>query len=556
MHRTLSLMKFLLSAKPRRRTLGLLGAAAAGLVVVAVVGSGVMNPSAVPSEQSRTAISDIASLLAPASAAPAPAATPTLTAIPAPPTPAPLVPVVSFWSTRRDISRVDIAALWAGKPDAAARTGFKSVAVASQDGEPLASALGVGPGPSVTLLSSIKVKAAVAASATTLGLIPAEDVSPDVLALSVDGLSLFTSERIKDLTRWPLNVMSATPTRYLPGNIWTLAAGGDVNLAREVYVNAVTKKLGPDYPWSAGYAVIRGHDCCDLKGGPLLSAHATGSGGILRSRLADADLAIVNLEGPAPDNHVNNRDSLNFTFDPALLVGLKHAGIDAVSLANNHINNGGAQGVIQTIQHLDAIGLPHAGAGANAAIARQPVWLAAAGLKVAFLAYSAVGTGNWAGTNTPGAAPLHLADVTADIKAARAAGAGIVIVMPHWGEEYSYSLSATQKGDAAAFVAAGADLVLGSHSHWVGGIETIAGPNGPAFIDYSLGDFLFNLNHDTQSQEAVLATMTFSGTRLVQVQLDPTVMIAGARVGLLSPAGAGKSVLDAIRAASRRLPGF
>ena len=548
-------MKLLPSAKPRRRTLGLLGTAAAGLIVAAVVGSVVMNPPA-PAEQSRPALGDAASLATPSLAPTAPAATTTPVATPAPPTPAPLVPVVSFWSTRRDISRADIAALWAGNPDAVARTGFKSMAVASQDAEPLAAALGGPHAANVALLTSLKVKAAVAASATTLGLIPAEDVSPDVLALSIDGVSLFTSERVKDLAKWPLNVMSVTPTTYAASNIWTLAAGGDVNLAREVYVRAVTKKLGPDYPWSAGYAVIRGHDCCNVKGGPLLSAHATGAAGLLRSRLADADLAIVNLEGPAPNAHVNNRDSLNFTFDPALLVGLKNAGIDAVSLANNHIKNGGPPGVIQTIEHLDAIGLPHTGAGANATAARQPVWLAADGLKVAFLAYSAVGTQNWASDSTPGAAPLHLADVTADISAARAAGANIVIVMPHWGEEYSYSLSATQKGDAAAFVAAGADLVLGSHSHWVGGIETIPGPDGPAFIDYSLGDFLFNLNHDTQSQEAVLATMTFSGTRLVQVGLEPTVMIAGARVGLLSPAGAGKTVLDAIRAASRRLPGW
>jgi poly-gamma-glutamate synthesis protein (capsule biosynthesis protein) len=548
-------MMHLRRAKPRKRTLGLLGVLAAILVVAAVAGSAAMSPPAAPAEQSKPAVGDIAALSGP-SAAPSPAATPTPSATPAPPTPAPLVPVVSFWSTRRDISLTDVAALWAGKPGAATRTGFKTVAVAGQDAQPLAAALAAAPGPAVTSLTSAKVKAAVNASASTLGLIPAEDVTPDVLALSVDGVSLFTSERVKDLAKWPLDVMSTTPTTFLPGNVWTLAAGGDVNLAREVYVKAVTKKLGPDYPWSAGYAVIRGHDCCGASGGPLLSAHASGAGGLLRSRLADADLAIVNLEGSAPDNHVNSRDSFNFTFDPALLVGLKHAGIDAVSLANNHIKNGGAQGVIQTIQHLDAIGMLHTGAGSNAAAARQPVWLTADGLKVAFLAYSAVGTQNWAGTHSAGAAPLRLADVTADIKAARAAGAGIVVVMPHWGEEFSFSLNATQKGDAAAFVAAGADLVLGSHSHWVGGIETINGPDGPAFIDYSLGNFLFNLNHDPLSQEAVLATMTFSGTRLVQVALDPTVMIAGARVGLLAPSGSGKAVLDAIKAASRRLPGF
>jgi poly-gamma-glutamate synthesis protein (capsule biosynthesis protein) len=128
--------------------------------------------------------------------------------------------------------------------------------------------------------------------------------------------------------------------------------------------------------------------------------------------------------------------------------------------------------------------------------------------------------------------------------------------MPHWGEEYSYLLNATQKGDAAAFVAAGADLVLGSHSHWVGGIETRDGVNGPAFIDFSLGDFLFNLNHDVQAQEGVLVTLTFSGSKLVQVNLEPTAMIQGSRVGLLNPSTDGKAVLDAIRAASRRLPGW
>jgi poly-gamma-glutamate capsule biosynthesis protein CapA/YwtB (metallophosphatase superfamily) len=531
---------------------------AAAVIVAVISDAAAIAPTAPPA---RAAGSGVLGALNATSAVPSvplailpsPSATPAGT--PVAPTPAPLVPVVSFWSTRRDIGRSDIAALWAGTAGAQ-RSGFSSLAVTSQEAGPLAEAFGVAHGPAVRFQTSAGVKAAVTASPASLGLIPAEDVTPDVLALSIDGVSLFTSERTRDLAGWPLNVMSAAPTTFAAANVWTLAAGGDVNLARQVYVEAVTKKLGPDYPWSAGYAVLRGHDCCDVNGGPLLPAHATGPGGLLRARLADADLAVVNLEGPAPNSHANSRDSLNFTFDPALLVGLKDAGIDAVSLANNHIKNGGAVGVIETCQHLDAIGLPHAGAGANSTAARAPVWLTADGLKVALLAYSAVGQQNWAGGSTPGAAPLRLADVTADITAARAAGANIVIVMPHWGEEYSYSLNATQKGDAAAFVAAGADLVLGSHSHWVGGIESIAGPNGPAFIDYSLGDFLFNLNHDTQSQEAVLATMTFVGTRLVQVKLDPTVMIAGARVGLLDPAGAGKPVLDAVRAASRRLPGW
>jgi poly-gamma-glutamate synthesis protein (capsule biosynthesis protein) len=146
---------------------------------------------------------------------------------------------------------------------------------------------------------------------------------------------------------------------------------------------------------------------------------------------------------------------------------------------------------------------------------------------------------------------MDMPSVISDIHSARAAGADIVIVMPHWGSEYTYSVFSDQRAQAAAMVAAGADLILGSHSHWVGGIQSFNGPNGPAFVDYSMGDFLFDLTHDALAQQGVLVTLTFYGTRLVQVSLDPTIMIYGAQVGLLDPAGDGKGVLNAIRDASR-----
>jgi hypothetical protein len=66
-----------------------------------------------------------------------------------------------------------------------------------------------------------------------------------------------------------------------------------------------------------------------------------------------------------------------------------------------------------------------------------------------------------------------------------------------------------------------------------------------------MGDFLFDLTHDALAQQGVLVTLTFYGTRLVQVSLDPTIMIRGAQVGLLDPAGDGQGVLNAIRDASR-----
>jgi len=475
------------------------------------------------------------------------------------PTPTPLdaiVPVASFWTATGDITLLDVTRLWAGRSDITTETQYRSMVVADVDANAMAARLGFPAAAGVRVMSADEVKAAVRASPATLGLLPAGDVTPDLRALTLNGIALFGPGRIKTLGDWPLLVAAATAVPFSLIDGWTLAAGGDVNLDRSIYVKAVKWNYGPDFPWSGGHASISSYECCGPEGATLGVARATGDAGALARRFSEADLALVNLEGSAPNDFVYRPSSLVFTFDPALLGGLRDAGIDAVSLANNHIRNGGDRGVVDTCTNLDSLGIAHTGAGSNLDAARAPAWLAAGGLRIAVLGYSAVGHSNWATAAHPGAAPLDLVSAAADIRAARAAGADLVIVMPHWGEEYSYALSAEQKDEAAAFVAAGADLVLGSHSHWVGAIQSIDRPQGPAFVDYSLGDLLFDLNHDLQSQEGVIATMTFSGKRLVQVNLDPTIMVDRAQVALLDRSGGGQAVLDAIRRASRGLIGW
>jgi poly-gamma-glutamate synthesis protein (capsule biosynthesis protein) len=534
---------------------GLLGAAVLLSVAVAIVA---IASAGLPMEKVQGASQAAAATsmsMAPVPTAMKPSPAPSITALPPATQLVPLVPVVAFWSTQRSLSLLDLSRLWIGTADAFAETHFQSLAVSAAEVDPLARELDLPPTGSLQILSTPdQVKAAVRASSTTLGLLLADEVTPDVRALAVNDVSLFGYDRIKDLAQWPLLVASGTPTTFSARNEWTLAAGGDVNLARGVYTKAVGLGYGPDFPWSGGNAVVSGFEAGGWQGATTVVARDTGPKGALSSRLRDADLALVNLEGPAPNDWVpSNADSLVFTFDPALLAGLRNAGIDAVTLANNHIRNDGNRGVVETCQNLDAAGIAHTGAGEEIAAARQPAWLGAAGMLVAVLGYSEVGRDNYATPDHPGAAPLDPDSVAADIHAARAAGADIVIVMPHWGEEYTYALSSDQMSEAAAFVAAGADLVLGSHSHWVGAVQSIDRPGGPAFVDYSLGDFLFNLNHDYQSQEGVILTLTFSGRRLVQVDLQPTVMIDGAQVGLMDPATDGRAVLDAIHRASSGL---
>ena len=524
--------------------------AAASLAAALLIAAGAAGCGG--DEGSAAATRGFAETPAPATA-PSPADLPTQTPTPAAtaaPAIVPMVPVVSFWSTQQTISVADLALLLSGSR-LAAGPAYSKVVVAAPDAGALALALGVSLGGAVQLAGADDVKAAVRASAGTLGVIRADDVTPDVRALGVAGVSLFGSGRLTDLRAWPLTIVSDSPSSFDPGAAWVLDAGGDVNLERHVYVYAVREKKGPDYPWAGGYAVVKRRTCCGFGQNLLTVARRTGGAGALSTLLKGADITVANLEGPAPNDYVYHEDGLSFSFDPALLVGLADAGIDGVGLANNHIRNAGSQGVLDTCINLDKVGLEHAGAGANPAAASAPAWFSAGGLKVAFLAYDALQPGNFATSSRAGAAAFTLAGAEADIRAARAAGADFVILMPHWGAEYSEYVSPDQRREAAALVAAGADVILGSHSHFTGPIEAIDRPSGgPVFVDYSLGDLLFDLNYSEATQEGVVADLTYVGKRLVQVDLHPTLMVDHSQVNLLVASGGGSVVLNRIRAAS------
>ena len=532
-----------------------------GLVVLAVtMGASVVGCAPATVRTPQPAASPAASSLESPAWSPV---LPTIAVSPSPATPPtaasyilPIVPVVGFWVTAKSISTAELTRLWlAGGGPGASTLPYATLYVDTAAYRAMIELAAAGPGAAVQVVTTDRVKAAVASSSSVIGLIAADDVTPDVRAVAIDGRSLFGPGRVTDATLWPLRLMTDSRPAFSPAAEWTLAAGGDVNLDRRVYTASIGRGNGVNWPWSGGSAVVKSISCCGFDGAAIPFARQTGNPGVVSAILRGSDLAIVNLEGSAPDDWVYRPNSLIFTFDPELLAGLRNAGIDAVSLANNHIGNDGPAGVIATCRNVAAAGLEHAGAGATPTAARSPAWLSAGDLKVALLAYTAV-AGGWVSAARAGAAPLRIDEVTADIRAAKAAGAHLVIVMPHWGTEYSRFVGADQKREAAAMVSAGADLVLGSHSHWAGAIASIARPTGPAFIDYSMGDFLFDLNHDVWSDEGVILEFSFVGTRLAQVRLQPTVMVDGAQIGLLDPAGDGAAELAAIRRASRGLLGW
>jgi len=205
--------------------------------------------------------------------------------------------------------------------------------------------------------------------------------------------------------------------------------------------------------------------------------------------LADADYRIGNLECPvASSGQAHASKIVTFRADPRAL-SILPGRFDAVSLANNHSGDYGHDAFNATMQHLDQTGIAYFGGGRNLAEAHKPLWIERKGLKIAVLGYNEFKPRAFAaGPDWPGVAWSEDDYVIADIRAAKAAGADLVIPFMHWGWEKETQPSERQKTFARKMIDEGAALVVGSHPHVTQGAEIYKGKP----IVYSLGNFVFD----------------------------------------------------------------
>ena len=212
--------------------------------------------------------------------------------------------------------------------------------------------------------------------------------------------------------------------------------------------------------------------------------------------LAAADVTFANVETPVTMKAPRGTGGFTFNAPPASVKALKRAGIDVVSFANNHVYDQGRPGFVESMEHLEALRLPFAGAGRTRGEAYRPVVLEAGGLKIAFLAFTEL-------LNNPGrdvapAGEPHVAifDIPRAERAVReaAAIADAVIVSAHWGTEYVSKPGRYQVDKAHRMIAAGAIAVLGHHPHVLQPIELYRPEGGErdGVIAYSLGNFISN----------------------------------------------------------------
>lgn len=224
----------------------------------------------------------------------------------------------------------------------------------------------------------------------------------------------------------------------------------------------------------------------------------------VRSLFEQDDMTIVNFEGTLTTTKSATKNTYSFAAPPEYVQVLTSGSVEAVSLENNHILDHGAAGYEETCQTLEAAGIRYSGhLGAS-------TFTTDTGVTIGMLSYQTF-NGNYANI---------YASIEGDIAALRAQGCQLVIVSYHWGEEKDYIPNERQVPLGRATIDAGADLVLGHHSHRMNPIEVYNGK----YICYSLGNFSFAGNIRPDDMDTFIFQQRF------RVWPDGTVQNEGFRI--------------------------
>lgn len=293
-----------------------------------------------------------------------------------------------------------------------------------------------------------------------------------------------------------------------------LVFGGDAMLGR--IVKEYIKRHGPGYPL-----------------GPIAPL------------LRDADLSIVNLEcAITASNHLWHGAPKAFYFGapPEAVLSLTGAGIDAVSLANNHALDMDVRGLIDTVAALDQHGIRHAGAGDTLAEALRPIVLDRAGLRFGMVSFCDHQEDFAAGEHHPGIAYLDLDDEQAALAAFSAALAPLQeahvdwpILALHWGPNMVWRPSQQLRKLAHAAIDMGWRILFGHSAHVFHGIEI---RNGCPII-YAAGDLVddYYVDDEFRNDHQLLFELQLRGTQLERIALHP-LFISDCSVHIANPAQA------------------
>ncbi|HEU5000201.1 MAG TPA: CapA family protein [Lapillicoccus sp.] len=334
--------------------------------------------------------------------------------------------------------------------------------------------------------------AAVEANRDTVAVVRADALGPGVAAVPVDGVDPVTRP-----DAYPVSVPGDPGNPVDPTRVVTTLWVGDVMLGRRVG-QQIAAARDPNLPF-------------------------TGTA----DRLRAADLTIGNLECTLSRNGRPTQGGDSFGADPSSLAGMRDAGFDVLVLANNHLGDYGDRALRETLTTARN-GFATTGAGETLAAALEPAIVERKGVRFGVLAFNAIGETPAATPSSAGAlsvrmpprtGPLNeedLARVTDAVRGLRSR-ADVVVVYPHWGTQYVHEPVPEQRAVARRLVEAGATAVIGSHPHWVQGMDLHQG----RLVAHSLGNFVFDMTFSTQVQQGVALELVFWGNRPMAARLLP-----------------------------------
>ncbi len=275
---------------------------------------------------------------------------------------------------------------------------------------------------------------------------------------------------------------------------------GDMMLGR--LVNEALKSMPAAYPWGNTLPVLR-----------------------------ENDIRICNLECVISDRGAPwglTPKAFHFRTDAKNIEILRTAGIDVVSLANNHSLDYEYEGLYEMMSILDHSGVRYAGAGTDLSRASQPALFQAAGITVGFIAFTD-NEPTWEATERQSG--VHHVPVDPDDERARRLfdlvqqtkkETDLVIVSAHWGPNWGYQPVSEHVPFGHLLIEYGADIVYGHSCHVFRGIEIYQ----ERLILYSTGDFVddYAIDEIERNDESFIFVVETSGGRIDHIRLYPTVI--------------------------------
>ncbi len=524
----------------RLRSVGLVVTVAAGLALVAsCTGPSPSPPGSLPPSVTSTA----------PRAATVPAGTPTATT----PTTFPLAVVTGLTNLKATITPTEVQQL-SGRGQLLMPCGIQVTQPAMIDAG--------------TCVPADRIAKAIEADQKRVALLPTGLVEPATKVLSIKGsgpFGMFGPDLFGDTEArampYPITGTAAPAsaalnpawTAYDPSKVWTMTNLGSLCSDRGAAEQAVARGKGWDWVFGGGtarYAAPAPVDPPDHRPYRSVRPLDTGNDGAAAKVVKRSDVAIADHECPIISNATWKPQlghTLVFSVPEAVLPRWRDTlGLDVVYLAANHMSDKGVAGIRSTLRLMDTYKVPRTGLGMSLHEALEPAYVDVAGLKVGFVAFNDVAGVARADASTPGVPWITRANVVEGVRRAKQGGADLVICNPQWwgGAEYHDDLWPLQRKQLRWFDEAGCDHVIGSGTHVAGPLLLRKRPGGVSSVLVSPGNYLFGQDWWQETQEGLILDLTFTGTKLVNVRLRPTVMIQQARPALLDPQGDGRYVLQ------------